>query len=82
MHSFLRVFRFIMVLNSVLPSWRLLVFEFLLGVTETLLCLVSAPHAKSVPLLDVNQLLRGNIVCRDVDVRRIRSQERYSNHIL
>jgi hypothetical protein len=34
-----------------------IVFEFLLGISETLLCSMSAPHVKIVPLLDVHQLL-------------------------
>jgi hypothetical protein len=34
-----------------------LVFEFLLGISETLLCSMSAPHLEIVPLLDVHQLL-------------------------
>jgi hypothetical protein len=32
-------------------------FEFPLGTTEILLCSMSAPHVKFVPLLDVHQLL-------------------------
>jgi hypothetical protein len=55
MHSFL--FRFTLVLNSVLQFWKLLVFEFLLGVSQTLHCSMSAPKVKTVPLLDVHQLL-------------------------
>jgi hypothetical protein len=54
MHFFL--FRFTLVLNCVL-FWKLLVFEFLLGISETLFCSMSAPHVKIVPLLDVLQLL-------------------------
>jgi hypothetical protein len=55
MHSFL--FKFTFVLNSTLPFWKLLISEFLLGVSETLLCSMSALHVKIVPLLDVHQLL-------------------------
>jgi hypothetical protein len=55
MHSFL--FKFTFVLNSVLLFWKLLVVEFLLGISATLLCSMSAPHVKIVPLLDVHQLL-------------------------
>jgi hypothetical protein len=55
MHSIL--FQFPVILNSVLLFWKLLVFEFLLGISETLLCSMSAPHVKTVPLLDVHQLL-------------------------
>jgi hypothetical protein len=55
MHSFL--FKFTLVLISLLLFWKLLVFEFLLGISETLLCSVSAPHVKIVPLLDEHQLL-------------------------
>jgi hypothetical protein len=54
MHSFL--FKFTLVLNSVL-FWKLLVFEFILGKSETLLCSVSAPQVKIVPLLGWHQLL-------------------------
>jgi hypothetical protein len=49
--------RFSLVSNSVLPFWKLLVSEFLLGISETLHCSMSAPHFKIVPLLDVHQLL-------------------------
>jgi hypothetical protein len=55
MHSYL--LKFTLVLNSALLFWKLLVSEFLLGISETLLCSVSAPHVKIVPLLDVRQLL-------------------------
>jgi hypothetical protein len=48
---------FILVSNSALPCWKLLVSEFLLGISETLLCSVSDPHVKIVPLVDVHQLL-------------------------
>jgi hypothetical protein len=44
MHSFL--FKFALVLNSVLLFWKLLVFEILLGIAEILLCSVSVPHVK------------------------------------
>jgi hypothetical protein len=44
-------------LNSVLLFWKLLVSEFLLGISETLLCSMSASHVKIVPLLDVHQLI-------------------------
>jgi hypothetical protein len=49
--------KFILVSNSALPFWKLLVSEFLLGISETLLCSMSASHLKIVPLLDVHQLL-------------------------
>jgi hypothetical protein len=55
MHCFL--FKFTLVLNSVLLFWQLLIFEFLLGTSETLLCSASAPQVKVVPLLDTHQLL-------------------------
>jgi hypothetical protein len=55
MHCFL--FSFTFVLNSVLLFWKLFVFEFLLGTSETLLCLVSAPQADIVPLLYAHRLL-------------------------
>jgi hypothetical protein len=55
MHTF--SFKFTLVLNSVLVFWKLLVFEFLHGITETLLCSMSASHVKIVPLLDVHQPL-------------------------
>jgi hypothetical protein len=51
------LFKFTLVLNSALPFWKLLVSEFLLGMSETLQCSVSADHVKIVPLLDVQQLL-------------------------
>jgi hypothetical protein len=46
-----------LVSNSVLPFWKLLVPEFLLGISETLHFSMSAPHVEIVPLLDVHQLL-------------------------
>jgi hypothetical protein len=55
MHSFL--FKFTLVLNSVLLFRQLLVFEFIPGTLETLLCSVSAPQVRIVPLLDALQLL-------------------------
>jgi hypothetical protein len=39
------------------PFWKLLVSDFLFGISETLHCSMSAPHLKIVPLLDVHQLL-------------------------
>jgi hypothetical protein len=55
MHSIL--FKFILVLNSVLLFRKLLVFEFLFGISEALHCSMSHPHVKVVALLDVHQLL-------------------------
>jgi hypothetical protein len=55
MHSLL--FKFALVLNSVLQFWKLLVSEFLLGISEILRCSMSAPHVQIAPLLDVYQLL-------------------------
>jgi hypothetical protein len=49
--------KFTLVSNSALLVWKLLVSEFLLGISETLLCSMSAPHLKIVPLVDVHQLL-------------------------
>jgi hypothetical protein len=51
MRSFLLKFTF--VLNSVLV-WKLLVFEFLFGISETLLCSIYDPHVKIVSLLYVH----------------------------
>jgi hypothetical protein len=39
------------------PFWKFLVFEFLLGISETLLCSMSASQVKIDSLLDVHQLL-------------------------
>jgi hypothetical protein len=55
MHSF--ILKSILVLNSALLFWKFSVSEFLLGISETLHCSVSAPHVKIVHLLDVHQLL-------------------------
>jgi hypothetical protein len=55
MHPFLLKSTF--VLNSALSFWKLLVSEFLLGISENLLCSMSALQVKIVPLLDVHQLL-------------------------
>jgi hypothetical protein len=49
--------KFTLVSNCALLFWKLLVPEFLLGISETLHCSVSAPLVKIVPLLDVHQLL-------------------------
>jgi hypothetical protein len=37
--------------------WKLLLSEFLLGISEIFHCSMSAPRVKIVPLLDVHQLL-------------------------
>jgi hypothetical protein len=50
------LFKFALFLNSVLVFWKLLIFEFLLGISETSLCSTSVPKVKIVPLLDVLQL--------------------------
>jgi hypothetical protein len=42
-------FKFTLLLNSVLLFWKLLVFEFQLGISETLLFLVSAPRIEIAP---------------------------------
>jgi hypothetical protein len=55
MHCFL--FKFTLVLYSVLLFWKLLVFEFLPGIAETLLCSMSTPHVRTAPLQDAYQLL-------------------------
>jgi hypothetical protein len=51
------LFEITLLLNSVHVSWKLLAFDFLLGIIETLHRSTSAPHVKTVPLLDVYQLL-------------------------
>jgi hypothetical protein len=61
MHCFL--FKFTLVLNSVLLFWKLVVFEFLLGTSETLLCSMAAPQVKIGPLLDVLRKLYFIGVC-------------------
>jgi hypothetical protein len=50
-------FKFILVSNSALLFWKFFTSEFLLGISETFLCSLSAPRVKIVPLLDVHQLL-------------------------
>jgi hypothetical protein len=55
MHRFL--FKFALVLNDVPLFWKLFVFEFLLGMSETLHCSMPVPHVNIVPLLDARQLL-------------------------
>jgi hypothetical protein len=64
MHSYL--FKCTLVLNSVL-FWKLFVFEFLLGISETFLCSISDTHVKIV-------------VCRNVDV--FGAKNVLLNHIL
>jgi hypothetical protein len=49
--------KFTLVSKSALLFWKLLVSEFLLGISEILHCSVSAPKVKIVPLLDVHQLV-------------------------
>jgi hypothetical protein len=46
-----------LVLNSAFPFWKLFVSEFLLGISETLHCSMSALQVKIVPLLDEHKLL-------------------------
>jgi hypothetical protein len=55
MHSFL--LKSTLILNSALPLWKFLVSEFLLGISETLHCSMSALQVKIVPLLDAHQLV-------------------------
>jgi hypothetical protein len=50
-------FKLALILNSVLLFRKLFVFKFLLGISETLLCSVSAPQVKIIPLLDALRLL-------------------------
>jgi hypothetical protein len=49
--------KFTVVWNTALPSWKLSVFEFLLGISETFLRSVSALQLLIVLLLDAHQLL-------------------------
>jgi hypothetical protein len=51
------LFKFTLVVNSVLVFRELLVYEFLLGVSQTLLCSVSVHQVKFVLLLDALQLI-------------------------
>jgi hypothetical protein len=64
MHSFL--LKSTLVSNSALPFRKFLVSEFLLGISETLHCSNSAPHAKNYP--STRCASAANVVCRDVDV--------------
>jgi hypothetical protein len=48
---------FTLVPNSALLFLKLLVFEFRLGISETLGYSALVPHANTVPLLDLRQLL-------------------------
>jgi hypothetical protein len=63
MHCFL--FKFTVVLNSVLPLWKLLVFKSLLGFSETSVCSISALPLKIVLLLDAHQLLKS---CAEISI--------------
>jgi hypothetical protein len=49
--------KFTLVSKLAILFWKLLVSEFLLGISEILHCSVSAPHLNIVPLLNVNELL-------------------------
>jgi hypothetical protein len=55
MPSFL--LKFTLVSKFALLFWKVLVSEFLLGISEILHCSMSAPRVKIFPLLDVHQLL-------------------------
>jgi hypothetical protein len=55
MHS--SFFKFTLALNSDLLFWKLLFFAFLLGISETFVCSVSALRVKIALLLDVCHLL-------------------------
>jgi hypothetical protein len=48
--------KYIVVLNSVLPFWKMMAYEFLLGASEILPCSVSAPQADIVPRFVKNML--------------------------
>jgi hypothetical protein len=45
--------KFTLVSDSALPFWKLLVSEFLLGISEIFHCSMAAPREKIIPLLDV-----------------------------
>jgi hypothetical protein len=49
--------KFTLVSKSALLFWKLLICEFLLGISEILHCSMSAPRVNIVPLLDVHQLV-------------------------
>jgi hypothetical protein len=51
------LFKCTFVLYSVLLFWKLLAFVFLSDLSETLLCPLTAPQSKTVPLLNAQQLL-------------------------
>jgi hypothetical protein len=51
------LFKFNLVPNSVILFRKLLIFKLPLGISETLLSSMSAPHVKIVPLLVAHQLL-------------------------
>jgi hypothetical protein len=55
MHYFL--LESILVLISAFPFWKVLISEFLLGISETLHCSMSALQVKIVLPLDAHQLL-------------------------
>jgi hypothetical protein len=63
MHSFL--YKFTLVVNSVLLFWKLLVFEFLLCILETLLCSVCSA-CKNCP--SARCASAANVICMDADV--------------
>jgi hypothetical protein len=50
-------FKLALVINFVLLFWKLLLFEFLRGISETFLCSVSTPEVRLIPLLDALLLL-------------------------
>jgi hypothetical protein len=75
MHYFL--FKFTLVLNSVFLFWKLLLFEFLLGSSETAFFSVCS-SSKNCP--SARCASAANVVCRNVDVFGARNV--LLNHIL
>jgi hypothetical protein len=57
------LFKFTLLLNFSFPFWKLLVFEFLIGISETFLCSLFVVQVKISILLNALQ-----VVCRDVIV--------------
>jgi hypothetical protein len=72
------LFKFTLFLTYVLPFWKLLVFVFLLGMSETSWFVMSAVQVQIVLLLDVSPA--ASAVCRKVDIFKPKSTS--LNHIL
>jgi hypothetical protein len=69
--------KFTLVSNHAVLFWKLLVSEFLLGISKILHYSMSAPQVKIVPLLDVHQLLMSAGTLTYLDLSNVHITEMY-----